>query len=122
MSEGSAKAAAQPYHGPANRAEDNSIWWRAARMKAKYSPLLMLLAAGALVLGFQWLSPNERITKLEREVAAMRQDFRYIRDAKCVELTPSEVALIQLNCTEIYDRMSQQELITRGRPRPDTTR
>lgn len=46
-----------------------------------------------------------RTVMLESNQAAMLQTLEVLRDAKCVELTREQIALAQIDCSDVFERM-----------------
>jgi len=72
---------------------------------AQYGFVLWLALTAVTVLGFRFLSPNERIAKVEVRIEALQQKEQADSDVRatmirwmCVKSTPREISLSGLKC------------------------
>ena len=103
--------ALQPF-GPNNRQEDRSVLARMLIELHKVQPLILIVATAALALGVKMVWPGEQIAGLTVRVAALektseetQRTLRVLADAKCVELTEEQLAIAQIDCSQVFDRV-----------------
>lgn len=103
--------ALQPF-GPNNRKEDHSVIARMLAELHKVSPLIMLVFGFAGAIGVRMVWPADEIKGLTVRVAALektseetQRTLRVLADAKCVELTEEQLAIAQIDCSQVFDRV-----------------
>lgn len=91
-----------------SRVEDRSFWIKSAYMIEKYKVVWLALILLAGYLGFQTLTPVQRITNLEFRQARMDttmqqvlQGVQLLNRLQCLDRDDHERALIGLECKNV---------------------
>lgn len=78
----------------------------------KVQPIILLVLGVAAALGFRMVWPSDQIHGLTVRVAALektseetQRTLRVLADAKCVELTEEQLAIAQIDCSQVFDRV-----------------
>lgn len=102
--------------GPKRRQEDRHALARVAAWTLRWQPLLLLAIGLFTALGFKQVWPSEQIADLSVRVRALekaseetQRTLRVLADAKCVELTPEQLALAQIDCSRVFGRLRPRE-------------
>lgn len=102
-----------------SRAEDRSLWIRAAYILEKYKVLVWLIGFTLVAIGFQFKTPGMIVSELQTQITSnkamvdkiviprvdsLQSNITVLLKLQCIDskLTPQQRALVGLNCKNLF--------------------